>query len=180
MALSLPEEIRTPRLTLRAPRATDALYLFAAYTQDLDVARYMTWRPHTQLSQTEGFIAYCVKAWAEQRSRAYLLVPHENDDIPVGMLEARLQAHAIDIGYVLQRKYWGQGLMPEAIDSFSRLALSLPEYFRIQATCDTENQASARTLEKSGFLREGRLERHTLVPNLGGEPRASFMYARCR
>jgi len=80
----------------------------------------------------------------------------------------------------LPDEYWGAGLMPEAIDAFSQLALSLPDYYRIQATCDTENAASARTLEKSGFVREGRLERHTVLPNLSDEPRASFMYARCK
>ena len=180
MPILLPDEIRTARLTLRAPRTTDALHLFEAYTQDLDVARYMTWRPQTKLSETEGFIAYCMKGWAEDRSRAYLLVPHDNGDVPIGMLEARLQPRTVDIGYVLQRKYWGAGLMPEAIDAFSTLALSLPDYYRIQATCDTENAASARTLEKSGFAREGRLERHTVIPNVSDQPRASFMYARCK
>lgn len=180
MTLSLPDQLHTPRLTLRAPRASDAVHLFAAYTQDSVVARYMTWRPQTLLSQTEAFIDYCMQGWAAGRSRPYLLVPHDHDDVPVGMLDARLQGHTIDIGYVLQRSRWGEGLMPEAIVAFAGMALALPEYFRIQATCDTENQASARTLEKSGFLREGRLERHTILPNLSPAPRASFMYARCK
>lgn len=180
MAVLLPDEIHASRLMLRAPRATDAAHLFKAYTQDLEVARYMTWRPHTRLAETEGFIAYCMKAWSEDRSRAYLLVPHDNQNVPVGMLEARLQPQTIDIGYVLQRRWWGDGLMPESIEAFSQLALSLPDYFRIQATCDVENVASARTLEKSGFVREGRLERHTVIPNLSEAPRAAFMYARCK
>lgn len=180
MPVSLPNQLLTERLILRAPRPSDAAHLFAAYTQDLEVARFMTWRPQTLLSQTEGFIDYCLRGWAEDRSRPYLLVPHDHDDVPVGMLEARLQPHTIDIGYVLQRKHWGIGLMPEAIRAFTGVALSLPEYFRVQATCDVENIASARTLEKSGFAREGRLERHSILPNLSPEPRASFMYARCR
>ncbi|NYE60178.1 RimJ/RimL family protein N-acetyltransferase [Duganella sp. 1224] len=140
----------------------------------------MTWRPHTRLAQTESFIAYCMEEWAENRSRAYLLVPHDNHDVPIGMLEARLQPRTIDIGYVLHRRHWGRGLVPEAVAVFSALALSLPAYFRIQATCDTENLVSARTLEKAGFVREGRLERHALIPNLSDTPRASFMYARCK
>lgn len=180
MKITLPDRIRTPRLTLRAPRHADAAALFDAYTQDIEVARFMTWRPHRTLAQTESFIDYCMSCWAEDRTRAYLLVPEDSDDVPIGMLEARIQPRTIDIGYVLQRKYWGAGLMPEAIAAFSEVALSHPDYFRIQATCDTENQASARTLEKSGFVCEGRLARHTVIPNLGDEPRASFMYARCR
>ena len=66
------------------------------------------------------------------------------------------------------------------MDAFSSAALALPDCYRVQATCDTENHASARVLEKSGFVREGRLERHLILPNLGPEPRASLMFARCR
>ena len=70
--------------------------------------------------------------------------------------------------------------MGEAVDSISAAALAHPDCYRVQATCDTENHASARVLEKAGFVREGRLERHTVLPNLGAEPRATLMYARCR
>lgn len=70
--------------------------------------------------------------------------------------------------------------MPEAIDAVAQVALALPNVYRIQATCDTENMASARALEKAGFTREGLLSRYIIHPNLGQEPRSCFMYARCR
>jgi [ribosomal protein S5]-alanine N-acetyltransferase len=81
---------------------------------------------------------------------------------------------------VLSRAHWGRGLMPEAIRTLSADALSLAGVFRIQAICDAENRASARTLEKSGFVREGRLERYSVHPNIGHEPRPCLMYALCR
>lgn len=178
--LPLPLSLRTERLVLREPCPADAAVFFDTYTQDAEVARYMTWRPHTVLSETEGFIAWCMDAWTNGSSRPYVLAFKEDESQAIGMLEARIQPHTVDIGYVLGRRYWGAGLMPEAIRAFSAAALALPDCFRIQATCDTENAASARTLEKSGFACEGRLERHTVQPNLSAEPRAAFMYARCR
>ncbi|MET0807138.1 MAG: GNAT family protein [Pseudoxanthomonas sp.] len=181
MALSLPERLQTQRLVLREPREADASLIFDAYTQDIDVARHMTWRPHRHVSETEAFIAWCMQAWSSGRSRPYVLAYRDNAAIPIGMLEARLfLSPTVDIGYVLQGASWGTGLMSEAIAALSAVALADPECFRVQATCDTENPASARTLEKCGFLREGRLERHTVLPNLDPEPRSSFMYARCR
>lgn len=33
---------------------------------------------------------------------------------------------------------------------------------------------------ESGFVREARLERYTVNPNISSEPRPCFMYARCR
>lgn len=180
MTILLPDRIQTQRLILREPRQADAALIFDTYTQDAEVARYMVWRPHTMPGETEGFIERCRQGWSSGVSRPYVLAFHDSEHIPLGMLEARLQSHMIDIGYVLGRQYWGAGLMPEAIMALSELALALPDCFRIQATCDVENRASARTLEKSGFVREGRLERHMIHPNRSAEPSACFMYARCR
>jgi ribosomal-protein-alanine N-acetyltransferase len=180
MALLLPDRLQTQRLILRRPRRADAALVFDAYTQDIAVARHMTWRPHKAVSETEGFISSCIEGWDSGRSRAYVLATHDSEDIPIGMLEARLLSHTIDIGYVLGRSYWGCGLMPEAVRALCDSALAMPHWFRVQATCDVENQASARTLEKSGFVREARLERYTVHPNVSADPRPCFMYARCR
>ncbi|WP_426192239.1 GNAT family N-acetyltransferase [Massilia sp. DWR3-1-1] len=176
----LPNLIQTDRLTLRAPCDADASHLFDAYTQDPEVARYMVWRPHQSIGETEAFIAYCKQQWDSGQRRPYILTRRDDDAVPIGMLEARLLAGTIDIGYVLQRASWGTGLMTEALVAFADVALALPACFRVQATCDTENHASARVLEKSGFAREGRLERHMVLPNLAATPRASLMYARCK
>lgn len=180
MSRLLPDQLQTERLLLREPRRSDARPLFDAYTQDIEVARYTVWRPHTALGQTEEFIAQCIGGWADGLRQPYVLAFREQEQQPIGMLEARMLSHTVDIGYVLARGHWGAGLMPEAIGALAQAALSLPGVFRVQATCDVENRASARTLEKSGFVREARLERYTMHPNLGPEPRACFMYARCR
>lgn len=165
---------------LREPREADARLVFEAYTQDPEVARYMVWRPHAALSETEAFIAGCIQAWNEGVRLPYILALREDVRQPVGMLEVCVLSHTVDIGYVLARRYWGQGLMPEAIRVLTENALALPHFFRVQATCDVENHASARTLKKCGFMLEARLERYTVHPNISPEPRACFMYARCR
>lgn len=180
MAILLPERLQTPRLILREPRKADAMHIFDAYAQDTEVARYMAWRPHQFVRETDDFISYCIQGWASGRSRPYVLARSENAGIPIGMLEARIFSNTIDIGYVLQSSCWWLGFMSEAINAVSNAALAIPECFRIQGTCDTENHASARTLQKCGFAMEGRLERHAVLPNLGPEPRPSLMYARCR
>ena len=179
-AMMLPELIQTQRLTMRAPCKDDAAPVFEAYTQDPEVARYMVWRPHRSIEETEAFIAYCMQGWADGLRRPYVLTRRGDEASPIGMVEARMLPHGIDLGYVLQRQYWGSGFMSEAIVAVTEAALRLAACFRVQATCDTENQSSARVLEKAGFVREGRLGRHLVLPNLGAEPRASFMYARCR
>lgn len=176
----LPESLTTDRLLLRAPRPADAREMFDAYTQAAEVARYMVWRPHTAVAQTESFIAECIALFGEGARRPYVLALQEAPDAPIGMLEARASGHTVDIGYVLAAAYWGRGLMPEAINVLATAALATPAFFRVQATCDVNNRNSARVLEKAGFQREGRLERFVVHPNISPEPGPSYMYARCR
>jgi ribosomal-protein-alanine N-acetyltransferase len=175
----LPEEIQTDRLRLRRPILADSETIFRAYTQDPEVCRYMIWVPHTSETITRRFIADCIDAWSSGDRMPYVITTRGSIDA-IGMLEARVHGPTVDVGYVLARSHWGRGLMPEAIRALASELLSRARIFRVQATCDVENVASWRALEKSGFIREGRLERHTVHPNLSPEPRACFMYPKCR
>lgn len=176
----LPEVLKTPRLSLRKPCMADAAAIFTSYTQDLEVARYMAWKPHATLAETEAFLADCAQWWEAGDRRPYILSFKGDEQEPVGMLDARVMGHIVDVGYLLARRYWGKGLMPEAVQALTQAALAMPKLFRVQATCDVENLASARTLEKAGFIREARLERYTVHPNISAEPRACYMYACCK
>jgi len=176
---AFPRFIETPRLALRAPHLSDAEGMFASYTQDADVARYMVWQPHASAEATRDFIAGCVAQWNAGSPYPYIITLKSSGRL-IGMLEARPSAHIVNIGYVLARQHWGQGLMVEAIQAFTALSLRLPGVFRVEATCDVDNRPSARALEKSGFLLEGQLARHTVHPNISAEPRDCFIYAACR
>lgn len=176
---AFPSFIETQRLALRAPNLLDAEGMFASYTQDADVARYMVWQPHASLETTRDFVAGCVAQWNVGSAYPYIITLKSSGQL-IGMLEARPSAHIVNIGYVLARQHWGQGLMVEAIQAFTALALRLPGVFRIEATCDVDNRPSARALEKSGFLLEGRLARHTVHPNISAQPRDCFIYAARR
>ena len=90
--LTLPQQLLTERLVLRAPCAADTAAIFEAYTQDMEVARYMVWRPHRLVGETEAFIAWCMQAWASGAAMPYVLAFRDNPQRPIGMLEARLSA----------------------------------------------------------------------------------------
>jgi ribosomal-protein-alanine N-acetyltransferase len=179
MKAVLPLRITTHRLVLRRPTPSDAQAIFQTYTEDPVVSRYMIWTPHAALAETEGFIESCIRAW-EAGERLASAITLAGADAAIGMIEARLAGRTVDIGYVLAPRLWGRGLMPEAIEALALAALAGPGMYRVQASCDIDNRPSQRALEKAGFLREGRLERCTVHPNLSPEPRPCFMYARCR
>ena len=103
-----------------------------------------------------------------------------SDDRAIGAVSTRVARHAADVGYLLDRRHWGHGYATEAARAIVEWAFSKPSIRRVWATCDTENVASARVLEKAGLQREGTLRRAIVRPNLSNEPRDAFMYARVR
>jgi len=175
----LPPQIETRHLRLRLPVAADAEGIFTAYAQDPLVTRYLDWSPHESVATTHAFIAECLAGWSAGTTLAYVIADPETNRA-VGMIEARVRATTVSLGFVLARSRWGQGLMPEAIEGVVGACLTCPAVFRVQAACDVDNHASARALEKARFAREGRLERFGIHPNVSPEPRAVFLYARVR
>jgi len=179
MAITFPDCIETERLRFRQPVPQDAEAIFGAYAQDPEVCRFMVWVPHKSVESTTQFIVSCIRSWQTSTAFAYILTSKADGEV-LGMLEVRPTQHRANIGYVLARAHWGRGLMPEAIRAVAALALSALGFFRMEATCDIENIASARALEKSGFVKEGRLARYTVHPNISPEPRDCWMYASFR
>lgn len=175
----LPDLIKTDRLRLRKPDVADSRALFQGYTQDSEVCRFMTWTPHASESATRSYVESCIAAWDAGSRLSYVITLRDSDGA-IGMIEARMLGTTVDLGYVLARPHWSKGLMPEAIAALAESALGAPGIYRVQATCDTENIPSQRALEKSGLIREGRLDRYTVHPNISAEPRACFMYASVR
>ena len=170
-----PDTVETPRLHLRRPVPTDAERIFQTYAQDVEVTRYLEWLPHTSVETTKKFVAVCHDRWTSQIAFPYVIT-RKDGELP-GMIEVHPNGHRANFGYVLGRMYWGHGLMPEAIAAIVKLTMGHPAIYRMQATCDVENKASARALEKSGFSREGLLRKYIIHPNISPEPRDSLLYA---
>lgn len=60
-----------------------------------------------------------------------------------------------EVGYVLNRSYWGRGLMTEAMRCMIDYAFDQLKLHRLEADTDPENRGSLRLLEKLGFKTEG-------------------------
>jgi RimJ/RimL family protein N-acetyltransferase len=171
-----PERIETERLVLRKPRLDDAPEIFAAYAQDTEVTRYLTWRPHTSVEETYQFIGQMLKYWEIGRAYPYALTRKDSDTI-IGMIAVHPDGYRLGIGYVLARVHWGKGYIPEAAQALIDWAFQQPSIYRVDATTDVENIASQRVLEKLGMQCEGILRRYMIHPNISDVPRDSYIYA---
>jgi ribosomal-protein-alanine N-acetyltransferase len=175
----LPDTFETARILLRPVSPGDADAIFSTYAQDKAVVRYLIWRPHRSLGETQAYIRHCL-AIPPEVERTYVVVGREDNHIRGAFALRQRAPHRLDCGYVLASQWWRRGLMTEILSEVATWALQQPSLFRIGAICDIENIGSARLLEKCGFIREGLLRRWLVHPNISDEPRDCFSYARVR
>lgn len=171
-----PEQFETERLILRKPRMDDAPAIFSAYAQDPEVTRYMTWRPHKNVEETYRICELMLKLWDNGEAYSYAIT-FKNSDSVIGMIAMHPEGFKVGIGYVLARPHWGKGYITEAVLAVTNWLLAQPDIYRVFATCDVENLASARVMEKVGMQREGSLRKYIVHPNISDEPRDSYIYA---
>jgi RimJ/RimL family protein N-acetyltransferase len=125
------------------------------------------------------YIAHCLTA-SGTTSRTYVLTGRDDGVIRGGFDLRHVEAHRMEFGYVLARRWWGQGLMTEVLTEVAAWALRQDGVFRIASVCDVENIGSARVMEKSGLAREGLVRRWLVHPNISDEPRDCLVYAAVR
>ncbi len=172
----MPEHIETKRLVLRSPQLEDAHAMFEGWAQDTKVTRYLTWRPHTSLKESQTIVAGAIAAWQSEVRFPYMIAMKENNQV-IGMIDPRIEASRVGVGYVIGYAHWGKGYMTEATRAIIEWAFQQPPIYRVYATTDVENIGSQRVLEKVGMQREGILRKYIVHPNISNIPRDSYIYA---
>lgn len=173
-----PEVIDLRRLRLRRPRISDAPAIFE-YASDPEVTRYANWPISTSLDSVTERLHGREAEWDSGVEFNWVLTLPQNDRA-MGGIACSVSGHSGEFGFLLDRRYWGHGYATEASQAIVKWVFSIPSVWRLAATCDVENLASARVLEKVGLTREGVLRRAIIRPNLSDAPRDSFLYSKVR
>jgi RimJ/RimL family protein N-acetyltransferase len=72
------------------------------------------------------------------------------------------KSHRAEIGYWLAKPFWGRGIMTAVVGKLCDFAFGEFGLVKITAHVFAYNPASARVLEKCGFVQEGYLRKHYL------------------
>lgn len=72
-------------------------------------------------------------------------------------------ARMAKVAYRISPKYWNRGIATEALQALVDFYFTKTELQRLWTDVDTANIASARVLEKCGFLREGCIRQGKMV-----------------
>jgi [ribosomal protein S5]-alanine N-acetyltransferase len=177
VALPTPT-LPTARLRLRPFGDADADGLFALHS-NAGVLRYWDAPPWRERARAGRFLATC-RQMAEEGTGARLAADRVSDGTFIGwcgLSRWNPDFRSASLGYCLSEAAWGHGYATEAARALLQWAFATLDLNRVQAEVDTRNVASARVLEKLGFVREGTLREDCVV---NGEVSDSWVYGLLR
>lgn len=156
--------LRTSRLRLRPVEDADADDLFALHT-NRTVLRYWDAPPWSDRVRAERFITAC-REMAAEGTGARVAVDRVGDGAFLGwcsLTRWNPDHSSAALGHCYGEAAWGHGYATEAAQALLAWAFETVDLNRVQAETDTRNGASARVLEKLGFVREGTLREDCVV-----------------
>jgi len=147
-----------PRLDLHPLRPCDARAVFEIFG-DPKVAEYWSSPAMEDLAEAVALIDEVQRCFDARLLFQWGLCLRETDELIGTCTLCKLDhpnRHA-ELGFALNRKYWGQGLAMEAVALLVDFAFEKLDLHRLEADVDPNNAASLALLEKLGFQREGYL-----------------------
>lgn len=105
-----------------------------------------------------------MKEYKAGRELTWLMELKENRKVigEIVLYDFQLDLQA-DIGYRLNKNYWGHGYATEAGQAIVNFAFETLKLERLQIRCFTTNPASARIAEKLGFRQEGHIRNGAIL-----------------
>lgn len=148
--------IETDRLLIRTPRLDDAPALLAR-RNDPEVARLQSWEGPLVPNAAAAIVESSIAMGGPVPGEWWMATICERGGTPVGDLAIHPTwgGRTVEIGYTLDRSRWGLGYATEAVDALVDRLFDDPATTRITGMLHPENVASARVLERAGFLFEG-------------------------
>lgn len=144
--------LASERLVLRPIRLSDAEALFDVLS-DVDLMTWWSSGPHRSVEETRDYLEPA--AAGEWRSWA---ITRAGENVALGWVNAHLRRENVsEIGYILNRSAWGQGIAREAVKMLLDQLLITEGQRRVFADADPENAASIGLLTSLGFQQEGHL-----------------------
>lgn len=175
---SADEVITTPRLAIRLVREEDLPSLLEMNADD-SVTRYLPYESWRGMADAQEWLGRAAARLAAGEAWQFVIVQRASGRV-IGsclLFHFDLPNGRAEIGYLLGREHWGAGYMQEAAAALVDYAFGTAGLRRLEAEIDPRNEASARLLERLGFIKEGHLRQRW---NAKGEISDSGLYGLLR
>jgi len=157
----LAQEFRmeTDRLILRRLSLADRDDIFE-YSSDKEVNKHLVAKPYKSKEDAEKFIKSAIQKY--QDGLLSLAMEHKQEKRVVGTIYLPIEygEKRGELGFILNKKYWGKGLTLEASRRLLEFGFNDLQLNRIQAMCSSENKSCQNVLQKLHMLYEGTLRQY--------------------
>jgi RimJ/RimL family protein N-acetyltransferase len=130
--------------------------MFDGWTSDPEVAQYMSWEPHKDVSEARDLLN--VKVLPNYSLPYYYewgIIEKESGEL-IGAIGAKVDhpdSSVVYVGYCLSLKTWGKGIMPEVLSKVVDFLFTVVGFSVIRAKRQEANRKSGRVMEKVGMVR---------------------------
>jgi ribosomal-protein-alanine N-acetyltransferase len=150
--------LQTSRLTLRQITLEDS-HAWLNILSDEQVIYHLSDidAPLTSIHQITPFIAWSDRTFAEKTGIRWAITLQDSANFigTCGFHNLDFVNRKAEIGYELDRTYWRQGIMAEALTQVINFCFLQLNLHRLAADVTAGNQASAELLRRFGFVHEG-------------------------
>ncbi|HAK39205.1 acetyltransferase, GNAT family [Streptococcus infantarius subsp. infantarius] len=145
--------LKTKRLLLRPVTMADAEAMFA-YTSDTENTKW-DFPANRTIEETKKVIE---NIYLKSPLGRYGIVLKETSEF-IGTIDLMnwSDGKEAEIGYIINKKFWGNGLATEASAKILELCFEVLGFEEVHAFCALENPASARVLTKLGMTEVERI-----------------------
>ena len=143
----------TPRLILRKIQLSDLNDVFE-YASDPLVTEFLTWYSHKTSEYTDSYLKFLQKLYRKGRFYDWGIESNGKMIGTVGFTSIVLKDNSAEIGYVINKAFWGNGIAAEAINEILKFGFCILKLDRVFARIISENKRSERVLLKCNFQKE--------------------------
>ncbi|MDI2586004.1 GNAT family N-acetyltransferase [Psychrobacillus sp. NEAU-3TGS] len=180
---SFSEELHTERLIIRAPKVEDADVVWKAIVSSHEALKeWMPWAQTKQtLEQTTANLRQAVADFITRKDLRLHLFSKETGEFvgSSGLHRIDWNVRKFEIGYWIDSKFEGKGLMTEAVERITEFAFEELQANRVEIRCDSENVRSRSVAARLAYTLEGTL-RHDSLSADNKKLRDTCIYAKIK
>lgn len=153
------------------------VYTVHEYSSDFENTYYMLNNPVSTLDETKAFVEKCIEAY-EMNPIPYLSMAVLWNDVHIGEVFASISGEEADIGWIINKNYWGKGYATEAAKLFMDYLSNEFGIKKFAAYCDARNYASQKVMEQIGLQFIGRNGARIYKKNVTDGEELMYSYTR--
>lgn len=148
--------LESERLKFRAIKRSDIDDIYE-YSKNPNTSKFLLWSPHMSKYTTQEFVDIILSKYKSGEYNDWAIVLKKTNKMigTCGFTRIDDENKTVEIGYVLNPEFWGNGYATEAVKKILEFAFNELDANRVEARFMLGNDASLAVMKKVGMTLEG-------------------------